>query len=73
MPITKQTAKETVYEVKYICDKCEDGEMKSKNLEVIFPMLPPIYLYPHICDQCGYEMGLARTYPYIDREYDIIK
>ena len=57
---------EMVAEVKTLsvymkCDKCENGLMERSG-NMIFMSEPP--LYPHKCNNCGYEENYPICYPY---------
>lgn len=55
--------KETVLKlvrVNYTCDKCNQGLMQTTGL--VLTSVPP--QYPHVCNQCGYEMTFKVAYPY---------
>ena len=48
--------------VKYICESCSDGEMKSDPESTL--RMPN--MYPHKCTKCGFTMMLPKVYPYIE-------
>ena len=49
--------------VKYICEYCNEGEMKFSA-----PNNEYESLYNHICDKCNGELSLPKIYPYIKWE-----
>lgn len=48
--------------VKYMCDKCSDGEMIFTQ-NSIWNIIPP--QYEHKCDSCGGVLMLEKKYPII--------
>lgn len=54
--------------VRYICEFCNEGEMKvdpSGDAATIMTNPP---LIPHKCTKCGKTMHLRKQYPYIEWE-----
>lgn len=52
--------------VKYICDKCGDGEMLPTGKMKMFETHA---LYPHICNKCATEKDFIEKYPLIRYEF----
>lgn len=48
-----------VYHVDYICDKCDNGEMRYTG--ICLTSNPP--QYRHICDKCQDVQNLSNAYP----------
>lgn len=64
--------------VRYICEFCNEGEMKfdrSQPVGIPEPGMMPT-MFPHVCEKCGKAMLLPKMYPYVDwvkkEEYDRI-
>ncbi len=53
--------------VKYICDKCGNGEMTNLDGHMLM-VYPP--QYKHMCSFCGAEKHLEKKYPTV--EYRVI-
>ena len=51
--------------VKYICEFCNEGEMKADASQVMHPA-GQIPMFPHTCTKCGKSMQLPKVYPYVD-------
>lgn len=59
----ERTFNATPIGVKYICEFCNEGEMKytpNKEAELSMPLLF------HKCTNCGMSLGLPKMYPYIE-------
>ena len=52
--------------VKYICEFCNEGEMKYQAPEYVNAVFEEPHLYPHACTKCGKTMRLPKMYPYIE-------
>lgn len=57
--------------VKYICELCNNGEMKVDFNGEMLASDPP--LIPHKCTNCGGTMHLPKQYPYIEWVDDSVK
>jgi hypothetical protein len=57
------------YLVKKICDKCNEGEMKRDEVNIMLATYPPQYV--HKCTKCGCKENYFESYPKI--EYDYVK
>lgn len=51
--------------VMYICEFCNEGEMKVDIIGTIKTDIG-VPLFPHKCTKCGKTMHLPKQYPYID-------
>jgi hypothetical protein len=60
--MAEQTFELIPYGVRYQCDACGEGEMKSAGLPDVTMWKPPVR-YPHECDGCGAKADLAERYP----------
>lgn len=54
--------------VKYICDSCEKGEMRTTGKMKMFETHAE---YHHTCDTCGAESDLPEKYPLIRYQTDV--
>lgn len=54
--------------VKYICEFCNEGEMRYKNDQPIMveALNTSPMLHNHVCTKCGKTMKLPKVYPYIE-------
>lgn len=50
--------------VKYICEFCNEGEMKTVAGSEVKMGFPP--MFDHKCTKCGKTMLLPKMYPYIE-------
>lgn len=58
--MAEKVAEAKIVVVHMVCDKCENGIMEPGTN--ILMSNPP--LYPHKCDNCGYEQNYQVRYPY---------
>lgn len=47
--------------VRYVCDKCGEGEMQRNG--IVLTAYPPRYM--HACSKCGHRQAFTEVYPSI--------
>lgn len=55
--------------IRYICEHCNDGEMKVDTVADGAMVQVMEGMYPHTCTKCKNTLQLPKIYPYIEWEH----